>query len=120
MAEDVLVHHGASITASGLGEVDEAFLAALVRGEFRVDDDEDAGPHLILRARLMHAFPMDTEAFELGRQVLGLFGVEPDDEATRAMVDGWLDELYGAPSLSASAVGGPMQRWPGLSSASTC
>jgi hypothetical protein len=100
VAEDVLVHHGASITASGLGEVDEAFLAALVRGEFGVDDDEDAGPHLILRARLMHAFPMDTEAFELGRQALGLFGVEPDDEDTRAIVDGWLDELYGARTIS--------------------
>ena len=114
MADEVIVHHGAPIRASGLPKDDEAFLAAVVRGEFGADDEEDTGPQLIQRARLMHVFLTDPEDVELGRWALEIFGVEPDDEATGAMVDGWLREIYGAaPFPSASAVEGLLRRWLG-------
>jgi hypothetical protein len=100
VAEEVIVHHGASIAVSGLGRADEAFLAALVRSEFGVDDSQDTAPQLKLRAQMTHAFSTDSGAVELARMVLGVFDVETDDEATRAMVDGWLDEIYGARTIS--------------------
>ena len=121
MAEEVIVHHGASIAVSGLDKADEAFLAALVRGEFGVDDAEDTGKQLVQRARLMHAFLADPESIEIARVCLDAFGVDPDAEVViRAMVSGWLRELYGAaPFPSASAVGDPPARWHGSSSGST-
>jgi hypothetical protein len=97
VAEEVIVHHRASIAVSGLGKADEAFLAALVRSEFGVDDSQDTAPQLVLRAQMTHAFSTAPESVELARMALGVFDVEPDDEATRAMVDWWLGKLYGAP-----------------------
>jgi hypothetical protein len=41
MSEGVLAHHGAGISASGLDAEDEAFLAALVRGELPMNDEDD-------------------------------------------------------------------------------
>ena len=122
MAEEAIVHHGAPIRASGLDEADEAFVAALVRGELGVDQGEDTPSQIKLRSRLTHAFSTDPEDLDAATYMLGIWDLEPDDEATRAMVRGWLDEIYGAraPFPSADAAEGPMQRWPGLSSASTC
>jgi hypothetical protein len=98
VAEEIIVHHGASIAVSGLGKADEAFLAALVRGEFGVDDDGDTVAQAQLRARLTHAFmKYDPEYLDAAAQTLDIFDLKPEDEATRTMVAGWLDEIYGAP-----------------------
>jgi hypothetical protein len=101
VAEEVIVHHGASIAVSGLGRADEAFLAALVRGEFGVDADGDTVAQAQLRARLTHAFMKDDpEYFDAAAQTLDIFDLKPEDEATRTMVAGWLDEIYGARTIS--------------------
>lgn len=100
MAEEAIVHHGAPIGASGLDEADEAFVAALVRGELGVDQDEDTLSQIELRSRLTHAFMTDPEALDAATYILGIWDLEPDDEATRAMVRGWLDEIYGARTIS--------------------
>jgi hypothetical protein len=100
VAEEIIVHHGASITVSGLDKADEAFLAALVRGEFRVDHEGDIFAQYMLRARMTHAFPVDEEAAHWGREAWALNEEAPDDEAIREMVSGWLRELYGARTIS--------------------
>jgi hypothetical protein len=100
VVEEIIVHHGASIAVSGLGEADEAFLAALVRGEFGVDHEEDTFAQYMLRARMTHAFPADEEAAYWAREALALNEEVPDDEAIREMVSGWLDEIYGARTIS--------------------
>jgi len=96
VAEEIIVHHGAPITVSGLGKAKEAFLAALVQGEFGVDDDQDTYAQFTLRARMTHAFPASPESIEIARECLEIWDLEPDDGTTRAMVSGWLRELYGA------------------------
>ena len=100
MAEEVIVHHGASIAVSGLGEADEALLAALVRGEFGVDPEGDTFAQYMLRARMTHAFPVPEEAAYWGREALALNEEAPDDQAIRERVSGWLDEIYGARTIS--------------------
>jgi hypothetical protein len=95
----VLAHRGAAIASTTLGPEDEAFLAALARGEFPVNDEHDNFAQICLRARMSHAFPADTDSLRVARQVLGIFDLEPDDRAIREMVAGWLAELYGARTI---------------------
>jgi hypothetical protein len=99
MPEEVIVHRGVPIRTTGLDEDDEAFLAALVRGEFGADDDQDSYAQFTLRARMAHAFPASPESIEIAREFLEFWDLGPDDETTRTMVSGWLQELYGARTI---------------------
>jgi hypothetical protein len=97
VGKDVIAHYGAAVVDTGLAEDDEAFLAALTLGKLSVNDEDDTATRLLLRSQMTHAFTTDPEQLELARQVLSIFGEEPDDQGTRKMVSGWMRELYGAP-----------------------
>jgi hypothetical protein len=92
---DVIAHHGARVTRRGLDAENEAFLAALVRGEFPPDDENDSPAQIVLRCRMQHAFATDAERLDVARRVLEIWDLEPD-AGTKKMVGGWLEELYGA------------------------
>jgi hypothetical protein len=88
MSEGVLAHHGAGISASGLDAEDEAFLAALVRGELPMNDEDDLFSQIILRCHIQHAFTTEAERLDVARTVLRIWDRKPDDAGTIKMVSG--------------------------------
>ena len=112
--EGVLVHYGAALGNVTAGNLLEFFLIAEIKGEIATDQDNDTISQISLRASGQHAFSTDPEVRDVGRALLNIWDLEPDDRAMVKLLDGWREDYIGRALYSlASVVAGPASRWSG-------
>ncbi len=91
-----MAHRGAALANVNADDLLEFFVVAQIKGEIAEDEDRDTLAQLTVRARGQHAFSSDPEARHDAREWLGLWHLEPDDEAMTELLSAWREELYGA------------------------
>jgi hypothetical protein len=100
---DILAHHGAALSNVNANDLLEFFLIAQIKGKIAADQDHDTIPQLNFRCNGQHAFSADPEERDVAREYLDLWHLEPDDGAMVELLDGWREELYGAPDIPRQA-----------------
>jgi hypothetical protein len=94
--EKVSAHYGAGVSNVGVDDLLQFFLIAEIKGKIGKDDEHDTHGQLMLRCKGQHAFSPDPEARAVARELLDIWGLEPDDEAMVDLLAGWREELFGA------------------------